>query len=203
MQKTFEPSVVCTREKRYWISRIAGLGRVLVVILSVALLHSPRTAFSAVVPVPSVTLGWDASPSADATGYRIYYGAASGNYTNNIMVGNVTSNTIPSLVVGATYYFSVVAYNSFGLESTFSNEITYTVPGGLAKLQLFVAANKQAIITLTGRASHAYEIQTSADLQTWTILSTVTTGAGGSANYTNTNAGSFSKRFYRTRDPQP
>ena len=84
------------------------------------------------------------------------------------------------------------------IEARLSGEDVY-----LSKLQLFVAANKQAIITLTGRASHAYEIQTSADLITWTVLSTVTTGAGGSVNYTNTNAGSFSKRFYRTRDPQP
>lgn len=203
MQKTFEPTVACCVKKLCRGLRIARLGQALGLILSVALLHSPRTAFSAVVPPPSVTLGWDASPSADATGYRIYYGAVSGNYTNSVTVGNVTSNSIPSLVIGATYYFSVVAYNSFGLESTFSNEIIYIVPGGLAKLQIFVAANKQAILTVTGRASHAYEIQTTTNLNTWTILGTVTTGASGSANYTNTNAGSFSKRFYRTRDPQP
>jgi Fibronectin type III domain len=175
----------------------------MVVILSVALLHSPRAALSAVVPPPSVILAWDASPSAEATGYRIYYGAASGNYTNSVTVGNVTSNTFPGLVVGATYSFAVVAYNSIGLESIFSNEIIYTVPGGLAKLQIVIAANKQAILTVTGRASHAYEIQTTTNLNTWTILGTVTTGASGSANYTNTNAGSFSKRFYRTRDTAP
>ncbi len=172
--------------------------------LSVALMHSPRTAFSAAAaPALGVTLAWDASSSADATGYRIYYGAVSGNYTNSIMVGNVTSNSIPGLLIGATYYFTVVAYNSIGLESIFSNEIFYTVPGGLAKQQIFVAANKQAILAVTGKAAHTYEIQTTTNLNTWMILGTVTTGASGSANYTNTNAGSFSKRFYRTRDPQP
>jgi hypothetical protein len=150
-----------------------------------------------------VTLGWDASPSTDITGYRIYYGAVSGNYTNSVTVGNVTSNSIPGLVIGATYYFTTVAFNSIGLESTYSNEIVYTVPGGLATLQLVIAANKQAILTVTGRASHAYEIQTTTNLTTWTTLGTVTTGAGGSANYTNTNAGSFPKRYYRTRDTAP
>lgn len=203
MQKTIEPMAACTEKKWRWVSRFAGLGRVLAVILSVAVLHNPGKAFSVTLPGPSVTLGWDASPSADATGYRIYYGAASGNYTNSVMVGNVMSNTVPGLVISATYYFAVVAYNSIGLESTFSNEIVYIVPGGLAKLQILVAANKQAILTITARANHAYEIQTSADLKTWTILTTVTLGASGSANYTNTNAGSFTKRFYRTRDPQP
>ncbi len=203
MQKTFEPTVACTAAKWCRVSRIAGLGRVLGIILSVALLHSPVKAFSAVVPVPSVTLGWDASPSTDVTGYRIYFGAGSRNYTNSIMVGNVTSNSIPGMVIGATYYFTVVAYNAIGLESIFSNEIIYTVPGGLAKLQVLVAANKQAILTVTGKVGHTYEIQATADLKTWTILGTVTLGASGSANYTNTNAGSFPKRFYRTRDTAP
>ena len=38
----------------------------------------------------SVTLAWDASPDASATGYRVYYGGASGVYTNSATVGNVT-----------------------------------------------------------------------------------------------------------------
>ena len=171
--------------------------------LSVALLHSPRTAFSAVAPDPSVTLAWNASASADATGYRIYYGAASGNYTNSIMVGNATSNSVSGLLVGATYYFTVVAYNSIGLESIFSNEIIYTVPGGLAQLQIRIAANKQAILTVTGKTNHTYEIQATSDLKTWTVIGSVTLGATGSVNYTNTNAGSFPTRFYRTRDTAP
>ena len=203
MQKNFKPTVACTAEKWRRISRIVGLSRVLGVILSIALLHSPHNALSVTLPAPSVTLAWNASTSTDATGYRIYYGAASRNYTNSIVAGNVTSNTIPGLVIGVTYYFSVVAYNSSGLESTFSNEIMYTVPGGLAQLQILVAANKQAILTVTGKVGHTYEIQTTADLKTWTVIGTVTLGASGSTNYTNTNAGSFPKRFYRTRDTQP
>lgn len=78
--------------------------------------------------VGSVTLAWDASPDATVTGYRVYYGGASGNYTNSAAVGNVTTATFANLVDGGTYYFAAVAYDSTGTESPFSNEATYTVP---------------------------------------------------------------------------
>jgi hypothetical protein len=75
-----------------------------------------------------VTLAWD--PSADPTvvGYNVYYGAASGAYTNKVNTGAATSATISNLVEGVTYYFAVTAYNSAALESDLSNEISYTVP---------------------------------------------------------------------------
>ena len=76
----------------------------------------------------SVTLAWDASPDVTATGYRVYYGGASGVYTNSATVGNVTNATFSSLPDGATFYFAAVAYNSTGFESDFSNETSYSVP---------------------------------------------------------------------------
>lgn len=76
----------------------------------------------------SVTLAWDASPDASVTGYRIYYGPASGAYTNSATVGNVTNVTLTSLKAGALYYFAATAYNGTGLESAFSNETSYTTP---------------------------------------------------------------------------
>ncbi|MFO1512654.1 MAG: Ig-like domain-containing protein [Verrucomicrobiota bacterium] len=77
----------------------------------------------------SVTLAWDASPDASAVGYRIYYGPASGAYTNSATVGNVTTAVLTNLVNGSTYYFAATAYNSVGEESPFSNETSYSVPG--------------------------------------------------------------------------
>ena len=75
----------------------------------------------------SVTLAWDASPDAGVTGYRLYYGVASGTYTNSAAVGNVTSATLANLSDGVTYYFTATAYDSSGVESPFSNETSYTV----------------------------------------------------------------------------
>jgi len=76
----------------------------------------------------TVTLAWDASPDASVTGYRIYYGPASGSYTNSTTVGNVTNATLTSLKAGAIYYFAATAYDGSGLESDFSNETSYTPP---------------------------------------------------------------------------
>jgi Fibronectin type III domain/Immunoglobulin domain len=77
----------------------------------------------------SVTLAWNPSTNADIAGYNIYYGVASRAYTNQLSVGNVTTATISGLVEGVTYYFAAKAYNGSGVESDFSNEATYTVPG--------------------------------------------------------------------------
>ena len=75
-----------------------------------------------------MTLAWDPSPGSGIAGYRLYQGAASRTYTNVIAVGNATTRTITSLASGATYFFAVTAYDTNGLESDFSSEISYTVP---------------------------------------------------------------------------
>jgi hypothetical protein len=83
----------------------------------------PASGFAA-----SVTLGWDASTDPSVSGYRVYYGGASGAYTNTVSVGNTTTGTVPGLLEGRTYYFAATATNSSGLESDFSTEISYLVP---------------------------------------------------------------------------
>jgi len=75
-----------------------------------------------------VTLAWDPSSDTNVVGYFRYYGGASGNYTNRVDVGNVTSNTVAGLVAGSTYFFAVTDYGASGLESLPSTEVSYTVP---------------------------------------------------------------------------
>lgn len=65
------------------------------------------------VPTNSVTLAWNASTSPLVAGYRIYYGTASGSYTNGMIdVGNVTQATLSLLwpCTVARYYFVSTAY---------------------------------------------------------------------------------------------
>ena len=76
----------------------------------------------------TVNLAWDASPDASVVGYKVYYGGASGNYTNSALVGNVTNATFIGLVNGATYYFAASSIDGSGFEGDFSNETTTTVP---------------------------------------------------------------------------
>lgn len=78
--------------------------------------------------IQSVTLAWNPSTNSDVAGYNVYYGVASGVYTNVISLGNVTEATIPGLIEGVTYYFAAKARSSSGVESDFSNEAFYTVP---------------------------------------------------------------------------
>jgi Bacterial Ig domain/Fibronectin type III domain len=75
-----------------------------------------------------VSLGWDADTDPGVVGYRLYYGVASGTYSQIINVGNATAETLPNLQPGTTYYFVVTAYDNNGLESAFSNEASYGVP---------------------------------------------------------------------------
>src|SRR5690349_16233114 len=72
----------------------------------------------------AVTLGWDPSSSSGVSGYRIYWGGASGSYTNYLDVGNATSASISNLSAGNAYFFAVTAYNTLAVESGFGNEIS-------------------------------------------------------------------------------
>src|SRR5437867_3419151 len=76
----------------------------------------------------SVTLVWNASPGTNIAGYNVYYGVASRTYTNKVNVGNATNATVSGLIAGTTYFFAVSAYDTYGLESDYSNEMSYTVP---------------------------------------------------------------------------
>ena len=78
--------------------------------------------------VQSVTLAWNASPSAGVTGYKVYYGTVAGSPSTSVNVGNVTTATVSNLNDATTYFFSVAAYNSAGVESQRSSEISYTTP---------------------------------------------------------------------------
>jgi hypothetical protein len=87
------------------------------------------------VAVGSATLSWlppttntDGSALTNLAGYRIYWGPAQGNYPNSTTLSNpgLTSYVISNLSPG-TYYFVATAYNSAGVESTFSGVASKTI----------------------------------------------------------------------------
>ncbi len=91
---------------------------------------------SSVLGSQSVTLAWNPVTNANVASYKIYYGSASGNYTNVTSVGNVTNATISGLTEGATYYFATTTLDTSGLESVYSSELAYTVPNGVPGIQV-------------------------------------------------------------------
>ncbi len=80
------------------------------------------TMFAQLSHSAEVTLAWDYSDQA--TGYYIYYGLESGNYSAKIDVGADLQYTIIGLDDFTSYYIAATAYNQFG-ESDFSEEIIY------------------------------------------------------------------------------
>lgn len=91
--------------------------------------------FSAVAEAGQVSLAWDAV--SGATGYRLYYGTATGSYSSNIDTKTATSYTVPNLTDGTRYYFSVRAYNAT-LTSGYSGEVN-TVVGASTPVANFTA----------------------------------------------------------------
>ena len=64
----------------------------------------------------------------EVRGYKLHYGRASGYYDQFIDVGNTTTAVASGLAAGQTFYFVVTAYDSAGVESLPSNEVSLTQP---------------------------------------------------------------------------
>lgn len=107
-----------------------------------ALLVASCVALTAVaVPPPvthSVTLEWDQNPELDLEGYVLAYHLGGAGWTTqeppvepavSLTVSYpTTQGTFTGLTEGTTYYFAVKARNIYGLESLWSDVVTYTVP---------------------------------------------------------------------------
>lgn len=76
----------------------------------------------------NVTLAWDQSVDPTVAGYRLYYGTATRSYMTSNTVWNASTSTatVSNLQSSVTYFFAVTTFNTFGLESDFSDEVTYS-----------------------------------------------------------------------------
>jgi fibronectin type 3 domain-containing protein len=176
-----------------------GFTRVLVGILFLVLLHNPAPVLGVTLPGSySVALAWQPSSSTNVTSYRVYYGTSSGNYTNSVLVGMVMTNTVSGLASGVTDYFAITVIGADGQESAFSNEINY-MPG-VPTVRMRIASAKEFVLTVSYLIGHTYQVQATQDFKAWTTIGTATLDASGSLDFTDTNAASFTHRFYRTQE---
>lgn len=98
-----------------------------IALAAVALLCSAAAAIAATAG--SVTLGWNANPETNIQRYELQWGTASGSRPNTVDAGTNLSASVSGLNPGTTYYFAVIARNTFGQASQPSAEIAYTMPG--------------------------------------------------------------------------
>ncbi len=81
----------------------------------------------------TATLQWDEVLFPTLSGYRVYFGTASGIYQQapgagiNV-AGNVTTLTVTGLSTGTRYFFAVTAYDASNNESSKSNEVFKDIP---------------------------------------------------------------------------
>ncbi len=107
----------------------------------------------------TVSLAWDPSPDTNVVGYFVYTGLQSGNYTSRTDAGLNMTNVVSGLVEAQTNYYAVTAYDAYGTESDYSNEVAYNVPGPVAPALSLArepsAGAKISIAALLARCSGA------------------------------------------------
>jgi hypothetical protein len=139
-----------------------------------------RTTTSTTASTISITLGWSPNTESDIGGYIIYYGLNSRNYTFTNDVGNQTSGTVTGLELGRTYYFALKAYNTSGLYSDYSAEITYPPVAGTTTT---IGANTSTTTTTIGANTSTTTTTIGAN------TSTTTTTIGANTSTTTTTIG--------------
>lgn len=74
-------------------------------------------------------LSWSPSPDTDITNYSVYCSTNGWPNTNSVIIQTGTNCEITlSHIQAATYYFAATCQNSSGIESDFSNVLTWKVP---------------------------------------------------------------------------
>ncbi|MEX2490764.1 MAG: fibronectin type III domain-containing protein, partial [Nitrospirales bacterium] len=118
---------VCSTFRKILVASILGIGVLLI----------PAGAQSATNK--SATLQWAPNQESDLAGYRVYYGKASGIYGSPLDVGKSTTYQFVDLESDATHYFAITAYNSNGIESSPSQEVSLRIPGPDSVLSVLIS----------------------------------------------------------------
>jgi hypothetical protein len=64
---------------------------------------------------------------ATLSGFRIYYGTASGNYVQTVQIADLSARSHVLALPPGTYFFSLAAVDAAGNVSSRSNEVSKTI----------------------------------------------------------------------------
>ena len=149
-------------------------------------------------PPPAQIITFDApSPIFNIANYNIYYGNSTGFYTNKINIGTNTVYTL-SLLRGATYFAAATSTDINGLESDFSNEITFTVPSlppAPTNLRLFAYDPIAQSIYGIANEFQLLSLQKTEEFNNWTNITDLATDDNGVFYYVDNNTNDYA--FYR------
>src|SRR5271169_6365870 len=146
----------------------------------------------------NIMLAWNAE--GGVAGYRLHYGTASGSYDQTTDVGSSTTATVSSLTPGVTYFFVVTAFNTAGLESLPSNEVSFTAALNLPAISAMQQLpNGGFQFTVTDAVGQTDSVYASSDLATWTLL-TAFVNTTGAFVVDDPEAANVERRFYRVTD---
>jgi hypothetical protein len=152
----------------------------------------------------AVTLAWDPSPDP-VSGYRLYQGTVSRNYSVVYDQGNTNNAIVTHLQAGTAYFFAVAAYDTNGLESDFSGELvcrTALPPAFSAPQITNFVWNAGGSFSLSGVAAPGVVCVLLATTNpvppvTWTRIATNTVGTQALFTITDSQANHYPQRFYR------
>ena len=95
-----------------------------------------------------VDLKWDGTTDLYRSGFNIYYGQVSGQYSRRRVIGNLTSYRLSGLTNNQTYYFAVTAYDSNNKESDYSNEVGVIVNQPLSSTHPFATLFQKTVASI-------------------------------------------------------
>ncbi len=152
-----------------------------------------------------VVLAWNASPSANVTGYYVRWGLASGQCTNVLDAGNVTNVTVAGFTGNTVYFFDVVAYDVLGRRAVPSNEVRYSLPGtpGATPPVLEILPGTGGItqqpfsVAFGGGAGVSYAVLATTDFVQWSMVWTTNCTVTGRLVFQDIQSTNYSRRFYR------
>jgi hypothetical protein len=175
--------------------------RILSIVGLVALFEITPVGASA-LPASPCTLEWEPNSDSGVAGYALYYGLKDSGVTNRMDAGTAQTITVYNLLTSSNYFFFVVAYNAFGIESPSSNVVSYSPPT-LSHLSINKLPDGTMSIQFRaspGVACHVEYASTPAASQ-WTTLGSATADSKGDVTINDPPAGRSSSRFYRGAQP--
>lgn len=133
-----------------------------------------------VAKAETFTVSWASNSEPDISGYTVSLGTASGNYSITYDAGNTTQLVLPPLSPSTTYFCTVQAYNTYGLTSEPSKEVSFaTSAASVAEISI---TNQSGAELGSGNAIIAFG---SAVIGTSAMAQTITITNQGSAPLTN------------------